>query len=725
MWRVAVFLLFLSQIAAAQSDALASLARKYLETGSRAARESLLRFAEEASNPAEASLARLALGIGDHHEKSYSSAAEQLALALERPNDFADYAVYYRALALAGTGNHSGAAWLLADFARRFPSSPLVETAQAERAESLSLSEHARQALELLSPAGQPREGAKTATPAELLLLAQVAERAAELARAVQIYQRIYYEFPTSAEQSQALAALNALRAKLGTKYPEAAPALRLTRADQLAAAQKYSTARAEYRTFALRLKGLAREQAQVRIGACDYHLRADLRAYRWLKALKLAQPEAAAERLYYLAACARRLKRPQEFVDLVAELGREHRQSAWHEEALFAAGNYFLVENDADQYQKYYRALFETFPKGRYATGVHWKLAWRAYLDRKSEARQLMEEHTRLYPSSTDVPAAIFWLGRLAEASEPAAARACYERLVACCPNYYYGILARDRLKKLGAPASGASQPSTVRLLAGIPASPAAPPTEASAEWNGYLRRARTLDRLGMADLAQRELRFRAESPQLSYLAGLELAQQAAQRGNFHQAIRYLKRYTPGYLSIPLESMPRPYWELLFPMPWRNEIESYSKLRDLDPYLVAALIRQESEFNPGAISKARARGLMQIMPSTGRRLGRNLGMRPVTVTNLYVPETSLKLGTLHLRRVLDQYEGRLEPALAGYNAGENRADKWLGWNSIQDPAEFVESIPFSETRGYIQIVLRNADVYRRLYGSPAGAADR
>ena len=162
---------------------------------------------------------------------------------------------------------------------------------------------------------------------------------------------------------------------------------------------------------------------------------------------------------------------------------------------------------------------------------------------------------------------------------------------------------------------------------------------------------------------------------------------------------------------------MPRRFWELLFPLPWRDEIEAYSKQRELDPYLVAALIRQESEFNPAAISRARARGLMQLMPSTGRLLGRRLGMRPVSVTQLYVPDTSLKLGTLYLRRVLDQYEGRVEPALAGYNAGEHRADRWLTWRVPADPAEFVENIPFTETRDYVQAVLRSAEIYRRLYG--------
>ena len=712
MLRVILSFIFsLSWAAAAENDVLGALARKFLETNSPAARNALLRFAGgRTTTPAEAALARVALGVGDYQEKRFASAAEQLALASGHLAELADYAVYYRGLALAAVPDHAAAARVLADFETRYPSSPLAEAALSQRAESLSLSGRAREGLELLLKS--PRS-----TASALLLLAQVAERAGEAPRAAQIYQRVYYEFPTSAEQAQALTALTALRSKLGSRYPEPAADVRLARADKLSAAQKYQAARAEYRTLSLRLKGLPREQAAVRIGVSDYNLRAGTRAYRYLKTLKVTEPQAAAERLYYLGACARRLKRQQELLDTVAELGRQHHTSSWYEETLFSAGNLFWVDNNPEQYVTHYRNLLEAFPQSRYAAMAHWRIAWRAYLDRKSQARQMFEDHIRLYPSSPQLTAAIYWSGRLAETvSDWATARAWYEYLGACCPNYYYSLLARDRLKKL-APSSDPVPESVSRLLAKIPPATSAPAAEPPQEWPASAERCRILTRLGLADLAQRELRYRAETPRFAYYAGLELAQQSAERGNYHQAIRYLKRYTPGYLAYPVDSMPRRYWELLFPMPWRDEIEGYSKQRELDPFLVAALIRQESEFNPGAISRARARGLMQIMPATGRKLSRSLGISPVTVNRLYVPETSLKLGTLYLRRVIDQYEGRLEPALAGYNAGEHRADRWLGWHSMTDPAEFVESIPFTETSGYVQAVLRNAEIYRKLYG--------
>ncbi|MBI3666201.1 MAG: transglycosylase SLT domain-containing protein [Acidobacteria bacterium] len=696
--------------AGSQNDPLFSLSHKFLETDSRSARQALAQFADERKAETEGALARLVLGIGDYQEKRYSSATEELARAEKAP-ELADYAVYYQALALVGANDHASAARLLADFSRRFPSSPLVSAALAQRVESLSLSSHAKEAQSMLATPAP-------STAAGWMLLAQVAERAGEPIRAAQAYQRVYYEFPASPQQSAAQAALQALRPKLGSRYPRPTPAQRLGRADALAFAQQYKAARSEYRALAVQLKGQLREQAAARVAECDYNLRANLAAYRALQKLKLTQPEAAAEGLYYLALCARRLKKVEEFTSQVAQLGKQHPNSPWREEALFNAGNYYVLENDAEHYVPYYRAVLENFPTGHNAPAAHWKIAWHAYVARRPDAEQLLKDHIRLFPASAQLTAALYWLGRRTEAEgNPRVARAYYNYLETSYPHAYHTVLARDSLKKMGPVADGPVPPEVSQLLAGIPSAPPPPSQQILREASVFLDRARLLDGLGLADLAQSELRFRAESNGLAYHAGLELAQQAAERGSYHQAIRFLKRYTPGYLSFPLDSMPRRYWELLFPLPWREALENYSRQQELDPYLVAALIRQESEFNPGAVSRARARGLMQILPSTGRRLGRNLGIHRLSANALFIPDTSLKLGTLHLRRVLDQYQGRLELALAGYNAGEHRADKWLSLVSFSDPAEWVENIPFTETRTYVEAVLRNAELYRKLYG--------
>jgi soluble lytic murein transglycosylase len=151
--------------------------------------------------------------------------------------------------------------------------------------------------------------------------------------------------------------------------------------------------------------------------------------------------------------------------------------------------------------------------------------------------------------------------------------------------------------------------------------------------------------------------------------------------------------------------------------------LKKYAQENDLDPYLVASLIRQESEFNPGAVSRADALGLMQLLPKTGRKVARELHVGRFSTDQLLAPDFNLQLGTRYFREMVDQFGGRLEYALAAYNAGSDRVQDWMANgvapNVVQSPEEFVESIPFTETREYVQAILRNAAIYKRLYGTP------
>ena len=144
--------------------------------------------------------------------------------------------------------------------------------------------------------------------------------------------------------------------------------------------------------------------------------------------------------------------------------------------------------------------------------------------------------------------------------------------------------------------------------------------------------------------------------------------------------------------------------------------MEKYARAHDVDPYVVAGLIRQESEFNPKVISRANAYGLTQILPSTGRDLSRRVGLRAFQTSMLFDPAVNLRLGTYYLKILLKSFGGRWEDVLAAYNGGGSRVTKWRGFGTFEEQAEFIETIPFDETRDYVQSVLRNASVYRRLY---------
>jgi soluble lytic murein transglycosylase len=183
------------------------------------------------------------------------------------------------------------------------------------------------------------------------------------------------------------------------------------------------------------------------------------------------------------------------------------------------------------------------------------------------------------------------------------------------------------------------------------------------------------------------------------------------------------IKGLVPGYIYMPLDSAPGDFWRLLFPLPYRSLLERYSRIQDIDPFLVAGLIRQESEFNPEAVSPAKAYGLTQIMPATGRALLK-VSRRRFRPGILFRPEVNLRLGTTYLRHMYDQNSAKWELTLAAYNAGGSRVQNWITWGEYREPAEFIETIPFTETRNYVFAVLRNAQIYRKLYAEGVLAAE-
>jgi soluble lytic murein transglycosylase len=198
-------------------------------------------------------------------------------------------------------------------------------------------------------------------------------------------------------------------------------------------------------------------------------------------------------------------------------------------------------------------------------------------------------------------------------------------------------------------------------------------------------------------------------------------MARLEQERGRYHVALRYAKKYVPSYFAQDIHELPRDTWALLFPLPWWDQLKKQATAAKVDPYLVAGLIRQESEFDPRAHSRSNARGLMQLLPSTARIMARKVPdpkARRYQLASLFTPDINLVYGTFYLKQVLDQFGGTAEYALAGYNAGENRVVQWLQNGPFEEPAEFVESIPFTETRDYVQAVLRNAALYRALYSN-------
>ena len=194
--------------------------------------------------------------------------------------------------------------------------------------------------------------------------------------------------------------------------------------------------------------------------------------------------------------------------------------------------------------------------------------------------------------------------------------------------------------------------------------------------------------------------------------------------QGDYRAGINAMKRAYPQYLSEDGSLMPVEALRVIFPLDYWELIRKHATARGLDPFLVAALVAQESSFDADVRSGANAYGLMQIVPATGKRLARSLGIRRFSTSTLTNPETNVRLGTLYFKNLVAQFGGT-HYALASYNAGESRVVRWINERGELPRDEFIDDIPFPETQNYVKKILGTAEDYRRLYGERASHAPR
>lgn len=688
------------------AEGLEGIADRYRRTPNLATRAAVLRYAEMHRADKNGALALLLLGATEDDQRQFGDALTHLNLAAKRLPELADYVAYLSAVAEAGLSQFNNTEAALQPLWQSTPASPLVTKAVLLQAESYLQGGNPAAAVTLVQ-----QHTNDLAAPQAELLLARAYEAQNNAEAAAQHYQKIYVEYPLSKEASDAEAAL--------TRYPGIPPEALFARGLKLVSGGDYTRAGKELTALLPRLSGESYDVARVRIGAAAYLAQENESAYKYLISFQATAPEAEAERLYYLLESQRRLNRLDEMSATLEKLGQSYSQSHWQLEALISVGNYHLAHDQPDAAQTFYRTCFESFAGDPQSAGCHWKVTWFTYLHDPAQAESMLREHLTRYAASDQTSPALYYLGRIAESkSDFAAARAYYDALNTAYPNYYYAVLARERLESPPIMDALAS-PATAQFLTALAiVNRRAPETfDPTPLTKQRIERAHLLDTAGLDGLSEGELRFGAKVDGQPQIIAIELADLANQRDAPDQAIRYIKHYAPGYLSLSLDEAPEKFWRLAFPLPYRKSLEEYCRTQMLDPYLMAALIRQESEFNPKAISRANARGLTQVMPATGRQLSRQLGIRRFRTAMLFTPDTNLKLGTYYLKQLSDELQGKWEAALASYNAGKTHVTAWLAAGNYHEPAEFVESIPFNETRAYVQSVLRNAEVYRKLYG--------
>ena len=712
--KAASFLLCAAALCA-QTAGLEPLARDYFKNPTLANRAGLLKFAQQHPKDSDGALALLAVAQSDIDAKREVEAIAELKGLDRRLPKIADYVAFLTSTAQFNLKQDDAAAKSAAPAWTNPVKSPLGPRAAMLAARALTRAEKPRDALEVLK-----RNYADLPQPAGDELLAETFEAAADRASAANYYQRVYYQYPSSKEAADAASGMARMRTAMGDSYPPVMPSASFARAQKLLDSGSPRLARQEFEALVPKLGGADRNTASVRAGAAMVQSGDSAAALKYLKALNVPGGEADAERYSWIITASRRTDAAAEITNAVAELSKRYPASKWRLEGLVAAGFYYFLKSQPDRYAPLYQQCADSFSSDPQAATCHWRYTLATYIRGKAESVGLLREHVTSYPADENVPASLYFLGRVAESrNDWAGARTFYEEVSQAYPNFYYSLLSRNRLKDARVAAASTAKSDVREFLAKVqfPARRRVEDFTPNAATRVRMERAGLLFNAGLDTFAEGELRFGGKSDAQGHVIAMELAASATRRGMPDQGIRWVKAMAPGYLMYPLESAPRDFWRYAFPLPYRDVLEKYSREHGVDPFVTAGLIRQESEFDARVISHSNAYGLMQILPSTGRELGARLGVPRVGTSDLFNPNMNVRLGTFYVKSLLDTFGNEMERSLASYNAGMGRVKQWLsGAPQYREPAEWVETIPFNETRGYVQSVMRNADFYRRLY---------
>lgn len=346
----------------------------------------------------------------------------------------------------------------------------------------------------------------------------------------------------------------------------------------------------------------------------------------------------------------------------------------------------------------------------------AYWNIGWIEYRrGHLAPAREALSAGlAAAAPADPQIPQLLYWSARFGEleaGSETVldSARTLSDRF----PYTYYGFLARRGSVTVGDASADA--------FGGAESVDASPADRVVQPDRALFPKAAELWLLGFQEDARDEVLAATRRAPPAPERAAEVAETLATVGADEEALRVVRRNFAPALERGDAALSAAIWRLAYPDHLLEPIKTRARDR-VDPFLVSALIREESVYDPRALSPVGAIGLMQLMPDTGRRVARAEGLSDFSVDQLYRPEVNLTLGVRYLADLLERFAGNEAYAVAAYNAGPEAVTRWLENGPPRAIEEFIEEIPFAETRAYVKRVLRSAWLYHALY---APAEDR
>lgn len=650
-------------------------------------------------------LADFSAGMRLFAQAKYAEALPLLGSPAIAGTPVAAYAGFYRGLCSLNLARPAEARTAFAALHASEVTGFIAEAAIAREAEAAAAQADHAGAARLYEELSRRR----TASPdAVLLALGREYQALGARSRAAEAFSRLYYDYPLGDLAVVASTELEQLKDVQPAQEPASRLKLDLVRAERLFAARRFAAARPAFEALDRVAAGDDAEIVALRLAECDVYLR-HYRQARERLAPYLERASRQAEARFFSLTAARELGARDEYVRLARELVADFPGSSWAEETLNGLATHYILDDDDERADAVFRELYAKFPQGSHAERAAWKSGWWAYKHGKyDDASAYFEGAATTFPRSDYRPAYLYWSARARDQrGDQTGSAALYRVVIADYQNTYYGRLASKR-----------AQGAAIRLVSAAqelqpPAPSAAPPTADLI---------RLLLSLELYDQAREELLFAQRTWGDSPVIGATLGWVYYKQGDFRRGIISMKRAYPQYMSDEGLQLPEEAQRVIFPLDYWSLIRKYSPAYSLDPYLVAALINQESAFDADIKSAANAVGLMQVLPSTGRRYAKTLRLRRYSQASLTKPEVNLQLGMAYFAELIRRFGG-IQFALASYNAGESRVYRWNAERPGLELDEYIDDIPFPETQAYVKRIIGTTEDYRRLYGDePAGA---
>jgi len=626
----------------------------------------------------------------------------------------ADYALWLRGKALLQAGKQAEAMNVFAELARDFPESLRARESKSLWAASALQNGQADKIPTFLKDSIDKNDGDA------LLLTAKSFESQNNPAQANAFYRRAYFYAAGTAASKEAETKLTALGQSLA---PQTAEEIRV-RADKFYDTKNYAEAANAYTILLASFPNTNSPQISLKRLITFANLRKSSEAQLAFNLI----PQSAVEKeqgFYELARAFARAKQWSQARQIVEEMRQKFPASKWTPKTLFEVGTIAREAKNSLEESYFFKAAVSSYPNALEVAKAQFELAWLEHDNENfAQSSQMLTEHLARYADkdSTNRGKAGYWAARDSEkAGKIAEACALYDGEMYRYGANWYGYLALQRLTNLRGqgrcqtPAQFPADSMVAKAVANLKTVTVAAET-ATAKEIERAENAEELGIIGLFELAIEELQEAKKTAQESPKINFALAKHYRLRGDNVNALLTLAKSYPDYSQMFPEEMSGEEWDIFYPLTYWQEIKQWAKIRNLDSYTVAGLIRQESVFNPRAKSHANAYGLMQLLIPTARATARKHGSTTTEIygETLFQPALNIELGTAYMRDQLDKF-GRIEYLAVAYNAGPGRVPQWRATLPFEMD-EFVEAIPFRETKGYVQGVIRNSAQYRRLY---------